>query len=182
MPRGRCWSDGSSSNGRRRDRDHHRDLLPSDGGRSSQSWFTRSSDSDPPATWRLIGRRGGVVEELHDRCSIEPRLGNIRGGIAAIRGEGNRRTTRTTIVARSWRDRGPIAARSWPDRGPIVARSRPDRGPIVGLLRRKSRLIWREIEAIIAINGSNRLLDRLWPSIRLHDRVNRPPSLGQISL
>ena len=29
--RGRCWSVGSSSNGGRRDHDHHRDLLPSDG-------------------------------------------------------------------------------------------------------------------------------------------------------
>ena len=66
------------------------------------------------------------MEELHDRCSIEPRLGNIRGGIAAIRGEGDRRTTRTTIVARSWRDRGLIAARSWPDRGSFEAEIKAD--------------------------------------------------------
>ena len=47
---GRCWSGGSSSNGRRRDHDHHRDLLPSDDGRSSKSWTTRSRDRDHPFT------------------------------------------------------------------------------------------------------------------------------------
>ena len=46
--------------------------------------------------------------EEHDRGSIEPRLGSIRGGIAAIRVEGDRRTTRTMIMAQSRRDRGPI--------------------------------------------------------------------------
>ena len=73
-----------------------------------------------------------AVRSSRDRAAIEPRLGSIRGGITAIRVEGNRRTTRTTIVARSWRDHGPIAARLWRNRGPIAARSRPDRGLIVG--------------------------------------------------
>ena len=58
-----------------------------------------------------------AVQSNRDRGTIEPRSGSLHGGIAANRAGVDRRTTRTTIVARSWRDRGPIAARSWPDHG-----------------------------------------------------------------
>ena len=54
-----------------------------------------------------------VVRSSRNRGAIEPRLGNLRGGIAPIRADDDRRTTRTTIVARSRPDRGP-------GRGPIV--------------------------------------------------------------
>ena len=65
----------------------------------------------------FIGRFRSFVEELHDHGLIGPRSGNLHGGIAANRADVDRRMTRTTIVARLWRNRGPIAARSWPDRG-----------------------------------------------------------------
>ena len=71
-PRGRCYSAGSSSNGGRCDHDHHRDLLPSNGGRSSESWTTRSRDRGHPLTLSVIRRLRGHVEELHDHGPIEP--------------------------------------------------------------------------------------------------------------
>ena len=58
-----------------------------------------------------------TVRSSRDHGTVEPGLGSLRGGIAAIQANGDRRTNRTTIVARSRRDRGPIAARLWPDRG-----------------------------------------------------------------
>ena len=51
------------------------------------------------------------MEELHDRGSIKPRLGSLRGGIAAIRADDDRRMTRTTIMARSPPDHAPIVAK-----------------------------------------------------------------------
>ena len=82
-PRGRCWSAGSSSNGWRCYHDHHRNLLPSDGGRSSESWTTRSRDRGHSFTLGIIGRLRGHVEELHDRGPIEPRSNRDRGAFAA---------------------------------------------------------------------------------------------------
>ena len=80
-PRGRFWSAGSSSNGGHCDHDHHRDLRPSDGGRSSESWTTRSGDRSHSFTWGVIGRLRGHVEELHDRGPIEPRSRRDRAAI-----------------------------------------------------------------------------------------------------
>ena len=86
-----------------------------------------------------------AVRSNLDHGAIEPRSGSLCDGIASSRSEDDRRLTRTTIVARSY-----------------------------VFLKWKLRLICHEIEATIVINGSSRLHDRSWPSIRLHDRIKRP--------
>ena len=124
VTRGRCWSVGSSSNGLHCDRDHHRDLPPSDGGRSSQSGSTWSRDRDHPLTCSAIGRRRGLVEELHDRGPIEPRSRRAQAVIVEIsswnrfHGIGRRPIEiwdhdQRTIVVWLRRDRGLIVVRSW---------------------------------------------------------------------
>ena len=55
-----------------------------------------------------------------DRSAIEPRSLLLQSGITSIRLDGVRRVTRTSIMARSRRDRGLIVAWSWPNRGMIV--------------------------------------------------------------
>ena len=45
----------------------------------------------------------------------------------------------------------------------------------------RSGLIYHEIEATIVLNGSSRSHDRLWPSIRLHDRIKRPQNRAKNS-
>ena len=72
-----------------------------------------------------IGRSRRFVKELHDRCPIEPRSRPDRAAIVKLSlwnrlHEIRRRPTkiqdhdRRTIMARSWRDRGPIVVQSWP--------------------------------------------------------------------
>ena len=99
-------------------------------------------------------------------------------------------------VPRSTRDRGPIGARSWPDQRAIVARSALDRGPI-------NARSWLDRRAIVACSTRDRgpISARSWliqrkiasqdtatsndpmtPSIRSHDRINRPRFSGQNSL
>ena len=99
-----------------------------------------------------IGRQMEVQQEprsRRDRDPIVARLGFLRGGIEATSlptdSEGNRLSTKLTIVARLWL-----------------------------FLKQKLRLICHEIDATIVINGSSRLHEQSWPSIRLHDRIKRP--------
>ena len=124
--RGRCWSAGSSSHGRRHDHDHDRDLLPSDGGRSSQKWITiksssygrrsitKNSDRSPIVTRSRRDRSSIVTRSRRDQSSIVPRLGPLSAWnrFHSI----GRRATRDQD-----HDHGPIAARSWPDRGTFEA-------------------------------------------------------------
>ena len=86
------------------------------------------------------------------------------------------RFDRDTIVAKINRDHGSFITESsprasngiqWRIKITIVARSWV-------FLKRKLRLIFHEIEATIVINGSSRLHDPSWPSIRLQDRIKRP--------
>ena len=134
-PRGRCWSAGSSSNEGRCDHDHHRDLLPSDGGRSSESWTTRSRDRGHSFTLGVIGRLRGHVEELHDRSPIEARSWSICCGInptivgqvfVRICSQIDAKSThdQTTIVV----DRGRCRRKAWPGNAKIVAKLRPTHG------------------------------------------------------
>ena len=62
---------------------------------------------------------GRTPRSRSDRTAIAARSNRDRkvdtGGIATSRSEGDRRKAKTTIVARSPRDRGPIVARSWPN-------------------------------------------------------------------
>ena len=109
--RGRCWSAGSSSIGRRHDHDHDRDLLPSDDGRDSQKWITIKSSSNSDRS--LI-----VTRSRRDRSSIVPRLGPLSAWNRFHSIE--RRATHDLD-----HDHGPIAARSWPDHGMIVVHLRP---------------------------------------------------------
>ena len=136
-PRGRCWSAGSSSNEGRCDHDHHRDLLPFDGGRLSESWTTRSRDRGHSFTLGVIGRLRGHVEELHDRGAIEPRSRRDRTAIVEhlLRNQPHDRRTsfredlqpdRRQIDARSDHDRG----RSWSIPAKSVARKCGNRGKI----------------------------------------------------
>ena len=90
----------------------------------------------------------------------------------------------STIAVRSSRDWGAYMVESPPFEWRAIderpgPRSWRDRGPIVGLFEAEIKADLDEIEAMIVINGSSPLHDRSWPSIRLHDRVNRPRSSGQ---
>ena len=102
---------------------------------------------DRPLTSNAIGRRGGLVEELHDRGSIEPRSQRDRAAI----GELQQRNRLQTIGRRPTSDQdddcGPIAARSWPDRAEIS-----------GLFEAKFKLLPRGFEATKPCKG-NRLND-----------------------
>ena len=146
-PRGRCWSAGSSSNGGRCDHDHHRDLLPSDGGRSSESWTTRSRDRGHPFTLSVIGRLRGHVEELHDRGPIEPRSRRDRTAIVEhlMRNQPHDRQTgfredlqrdRRQIDARSSHDRGRSRRKAWPGRNGKRGEIKANSWPIPKLRRR----------------------------------------------
>ena len=157
--RGRCWSAGSSSNGGHRDHNHHRDLLPSDGGCSSKSWTTRSRDRDHPFTWSAIGRLRRHVEELHDRGPIEPRSSRDRGAYAM--------ESSPSIKTMTYSDLG-----SWltHDRGPIVTRS-----------CWKTWSFWGYCEA-----KSKRISSRSWshdaaPTNRSHDFAKPPPRPLQLA-
>ena len=110
---GRCRSAGSSSNGGRRNHDHHRDLLPSDGGWSSKLWTMRSRDRDHPFTWSAIGRLRRHVEELHDRGPIEPQSSHDRGPYAMESSPSIKTTTDGDLGSWLTHDRGPIVTRSW---------------------------------------------------------------------
>ena len=83
-----------------------------------------------------------AVRSNRDRSAIEPRSGSFCGGIASRRSDADRRATKTMIVARSRRDRGPI-----------VARSRPDRAENHALFEAKFKLIPRGIEATTHAQG-----------------------------
>ena len=113
--RGRCWSAGSSSNGRCHDHDHDRDLLPSDGGRSSQKWITIKSSSDGRQSMTKNSDRSPIVtRSRRDRSSIVPRLGPLSAWnhFHSI----GRRATHDQD-----HDHGPIATRSWHHRGTFQA-------------------------------------------------------------
>ena len=71
-------------------RDLHRDSHRSDGWRWIILMIADRVNLDRPLTWSPIGWRGEVVEDLHDRGSIEPRS----------------RRDQTAIAARSSRDCG----------------------------------------------------------------------------
>ena len=116
-PRGRCWSAGSSSNGGRCDHDHHRDLLPSDCGRSSELWTTRSRDRGHSFTLGVIGWLRGHVKELHDRGPIEPRSRRDRTPIMEHLLRNQPHDRRTGFREHLQRDRRQIDARSGHDRG-----------------------------------------------------------------
>ena len=119
--RGRCWNAGSSSNGRRHDHNHDRDLLPSDGGRSSQKWITIKSSSN--------GRRS--MTKNSDRSSIVPRLGPLSAW-NRFHSIGRRATHDQD------HNHGPIAARSWHDRGTFEAQIETNL-PQIRELRRRPR-------------------------------------------
>ena len=153
--RGRCWSVGSSSNGRRHNHDHDRDLLPSDGGRSSQKWITIKSSSDGRRSMTKNSDRSPIVtRSRRDWSSIVPRLGPLSAwnrfhsiGRHATRDQDH--------------DHGPIAALSWPDRGMIVVHLKP-----------KSRLTYLKFRSYDAA-----------PENRAHDPekpLPRPPLLPMI--
>ena len=117
--RGRCWNAGSSSNGRRHDHDHDRDLLPSDGGRSSQKWINIKSSSDGRRSMTKNNDRSPIVtRSRRDRNSIVPRLGPLSAW-NRFHSIGRRATHDQDY------NHGPIAARSWPDRGMIVVHLKP---------------------------------------------------------
>ena len=121
---------------------HHRDLLPSDGGHSSQSWSTRSRDRDHPITRTPIGRRGGFVEELHDRGPIETRSRRDRATIVALPSRNQHHDLGARFQFKMAREMSKIKARlpvnhdqdqerSWPqlkrNQGQISAGLRPRR-------------------------------------------------------
>ena len=113
--RGRCWSAGSSSHGRRHNHYHDRDLLPSNGGRSSQKWITiKSSSYGRRSITKNSDRSPIVTRSRRDWSSIVPRLGPLSAWncFHSI----GRRATRDHD-----HDHGLIAARSWPDRGTFEA-------------------------------------------------------------
>ena len=58
----------------------------------------------------FIGRRRRIMEELRDRGAIEPRSWSFWRGIILTGLENGRSSSRITIVARSWPDRGAIVA------------------------------------------------------------------------
>ena len=76
----------------------------------------------------------------------------------------------STIKARSPQNQSPIATRSWPDRCVIMPTIRAN-SPKIGL-------IFRGIEATMP----PKVIAPTTPAIHSHDRINRPPFLGQISL
>ena len=126
-----------------------------------------------------IGRCRCFMEEFHDRSAIAPRSRFDRDAIVAkINRDHSSFITESSPRASSgiqWRIKITIVARSQLDRGPIVARS-------LVFLKQKLRPICHEIEATIVINGSSRLHDRSWPSIRLHDRIKRPKNRANFPL
>ena len=102
-------------------RPHDRDLTATRRPIFFYSW-RRSGASDSNLTAAKIG--GRTVRSRPDRTAIAARSSrdhcSFSSGIASRRQDDDRRSTRTKIMARSRRDRGPIVARSWPDRSPIV--------------------------------------------------------------
>ena len=126
-----------------------------------------------------IGRRRCFVEEFHDRSAIAQRSRYDHDAIVAkINRDHSSIITESSPRASSgiqWRIKITILARSRLDRCLIVARSWV-------FLKRKLRPICHEIEATIVINGSSRLHDRSWPSIRLHDRIKRPKNRANFPL
>ena len=114
MARGDTRRAGSSSVRTPHDRDRTAVERPSS--------FTSWRHQDHPISIKLkivIRRFRGFVKELHDRGAIELRSGSLHDRIAASRSDGDRRKTRTTIVARSWSDRGSIVAQSWRNSWPF---------------------------------------------------------------
>ena len=152
--RGRCWNAGSSLNGRRHDHDHDRDLLPSDGERSSQKWITIKSSSDGRRSMTKNSDRSPIVTRLRrDRSSIVPRLGppSAWNRFHSI----GRRATHDQD-----HDHGPIATRSWPDRGMIVVHLKP-----------KLRLTYLKFGSYDAA-----------PENRSHDALIAPPRTRQLPM
>ena len=143
---------------------------PLDRHRTDEEIESRSCDHDPPVTWSSIGRRGGAVEELHDRGVIEPRSRRDRAAIEEI-------------LARAWR--GFVSHRSASDRRSpnttVGIRSRPDRGAIVAKIAAKTWQIWSEIEAkhelirrgIEATTQAEGIASTTTAN-RLHDRLHHP--------
>ena len=79
---------------------------------SGASDFNRTVQTDRVRTPRSWSNRPAITaRSTRDHGAIDPRSESCRGGIATSRSDGDRRTVKTTIVARSWRDRGPIVAK-----------------------------------------------------------------------
>ena len=165
-------------------------------------------DGLPGATWKMLKQRI-LIERTTSRSRSSSWSSSIeRRTLFAILVHAIARSwpsSHLKIDQTAWRscgrtprsrfDRAAIAARSSRDWGAYMVESPPfewraiderpgprswrDRGPIVGLFEAEIKADLDEIEAMIVINGSSPLHDRSWPSIRLHDRVNRPRSSGQ---
>ena len=81
--------------------------------------------------------RGRTPRSRSDRTTIPARSSRDRGTYDVESSPVDRQAIDEGSGPRSWPDRGPIAARSRPDRSPIVARSWPDRGGNHGYLEAK---------------------------------------------
>ena len=107
----------------------------------------------------FFGQRRRIMEELRDRGAIEPRSWSFWRGIILTGLENGRSSSRITIVARSWPDRGLIfEAKSTQQ----IANSGP---------------IHRDIEAMFHAH-------RIAPStlqIRAHEPLHHPRPSGQFS-
>ena len=198
--RGRCWSAGSSSNGGRRDHNHHRDLLPSDGGRSSKSWTTRSHDhrtAGDGAPWWWIEWLSIAIWRPRWRAILTIHLTWRAPSDGADKARKNPTIAvrsscdRAAIVARLSRDCGAIEPRShlfcggiaptwsdddrWRPRITIEPQSWPDCGPIVA----RSWCFWEEIGAQSTAKFGQKS-SRNWSHVlakwkRSHDPCKTPP-------
>ena len=187
--RGRCWSVGSSSNGGRRDHDHHRDLLPSDGGRSSKSWTTRSRDhrtAGDGAPWWWIEWLSIAIWRPWWRVIVTIHLTRRAPSDGADKARKNPRIAvwsshdRTSFAAESLLTDstmidGNLGPRSNLNRGPIVARSWCFWEEIGAKSTAEFRQNHRGIEAASSPSGTAPMT----LAKRLHNRSNDPRSSGQ---
>ena len=100
-------------------------------------------------------KHGRTPRSRSDRTAIEPRSHVFRRGTYSTRADEDRRSSRITIDARSWPDRGAILARSRRDRGPIVVRS------------------WQKFEAVRPLNPV-KIVAELKPRPRQVEPLPRP--------